>query len=103
MLRRAAVLVAALGGSAFGAGPITGSTPASDDAVVAIAHGSTLICSGTIIAPHAVLTAAHCLSDSSLPDVVEGDALATGAHHRVIVAFVHPEYDGETFDHDIAV
>lgn len=103
MLRRAAVLVAALGGSASGAAPITGSTPADEDMVVALAHGSTLICSGAIIGPHAVLTAAHCLVDSSLPDVVEGAAVATGTHHRVVAAFVHPDYDADTFDHDIAV
>lgn len=96
-------MVAALGGAASGAAPITGGTPADDESVVALAQGDTLVCSGTIVAPRAVLTAAHCVAGSSLPDVVEGDAVATGSHHLSIAAFVHPGYDAATFDHDIAV
>lgn len=101
--RRAAVLVAALGGSASAAAPITNGSPSSDTAVVAIAYGSTVVCTGTIIAPHAVLTAAHCLPDSTLPDVVEGSDPATGMHHRIVAAFPHPDFDSESLDHDIAV
>ena len=103
ILRRAAVLVAALGGFAVSAAPITGGSASDDGSVVAIAQSSTVICSGAIIAPHAVLTAAHCLSDARLPDVVEGPVPATGVHHRVVGAFVHPDYNPDTFDHDLAV
>lgn len=104
-LRRVAVLVAALGGSAFSAPrPITGGTPSDDSAVVAIAHGSVLVCTGTVIASNAVLTAAHCLTDAQLPEVVEGDTLSAGSiHHRVVAAFSHPDFNEDTLENDIAV
>jgi hypothetical protein len=82
---------------------ITGGTASSDGSVVALAFGDVLVCSGTVIAPHAVLTAAHCLSGSTLPDVAEGDALAGAAHHKVIAAFVSPDFNAQTLDHDLAV
>ena len=79
--------------------PITGGTPSSLDAVVELAHGDVLACSATVIAPHAVLTAAHCLSDSELPDVVDG----AGTHHAAIAGFTHPGFDKTTLDHDLAI
>ena len=79
--------------------PITGGTPSSDDAVVELAHGDVLACSATVIAPHAVLTAAHCLSGSTLPDIVDGD----GVHHAAIAGFTHPGFDAATLDHDLAI
>jgi hypothetical protein len=84
-------------GASMGA-PITGGTPSSEDAVVELAHGDVLACSATVIAPHAVLTAAHCLS-GTLPDVVDGD----GTHHAVIAGFAHPGFDKTTLDHDLAI
>jgi len=50
-----------------------------------------------------VLTAAHCLSDSQLPDVVEGDAVVGGVHHAAVAAFLHPQFDAVTLAHDLAV
>jgi hypothetical protein len=82
---------------------ITGGTTSSDASVVALAYGDVLQCSGTVIAPHAVLTAAHCLGGSTLPDVAEGDALVGAAHHKVIAAFVAPDFNAQTLDHDLAV
>lgn len=82
--------------------PITGGTPSGEDAVVSLVHGTSVGCTGTAIAPHLVLTAAHCLSDSQLPDVVEG-ALVDGAHHAVMATFLAPGWDPETLDHDLAL
>lgn len=79
---------------------ITGGTPAPDPAVVALVRGNQLVCTGTVIAPHVVLTAAHCVSP--LPEVVLGDSLA-GAHHVVAVAIVAPGFDAATLAQDAAL
>lgn len=85
--------------------PITnGGSPSSDTAVVALAFtGDALECTGTVIAPHAVLTAAHCVGSASLPDVSIGDTLTASTRHDVIATFVHPQFDSVTLDHDIAI
>lgn len=83
--------------------PVTGGTSSSDTAVVALAFGDSLVCSGTMIAPQAVLTAAHCVAGARLPDVVIGGAVAGGAHHTALAAFVHPDFDAQTLDHDVAI
>ena len=103
-MRRALVVWFALGcGAAAAAPPVTGGTASDDGAVVALAYGDVLVCSGTLIAPHAVLTAAHCLTGSHLPELAVGDTLAGAARHPIIAAFVHPDFDAQTLDHDIAV
>ncbi len=84
------------------AAPITGGSPSGDAAVVALAQGDALECSGTVIGPHAVLTAAHCVT-GTLPEIALGDTLATAVRQAVIAAFVHPAFDAQTLDHDIAV
>jgi hypothetical protein len=85
-------------GASLGA-PITGGTPSGEEAVVELAHGDVPTCSATVIAPHAVLTAAHCLSGSALPDIVDGN----GGHHAALAGFVHPGFDPASLDHDLAV
>lgn len=79
--------------------PVTNGTPSSDEAVVALVHGEVVTCSGTVIAPQLVLTAAHCLSDSELPDV----AVDGTEHHAALAAFIHPQFDAMTLDHDLAL
>jgi len=71
-------------------------------------------CGGTVIAPYAVLTAAHCITEQPPGQgtpaalmVVTGKqdlSLATGGEHLAIRAIVtHPGFDPATFDHDVAV
>ena len=95
----------ALGGTANGSppgAPITNGSASTDEAVVALAHASTLVCTGTVIAPHAILTAGHCL-DSQLPEIAIGDTLATATRQRALAVFPHPDFDPASLDHDIAI
>ena len=78
---------------------ITGGTPSLEEAVVELARGDVLTCSATVIAPQAVLTAAHCVKSADLPDVVDGN----GVHHTAVAKFAHPGFDATTLDHDLAL
>lgn len=93
---------------------IVGGTPAPNDpAVVAIAHrrvacgdASVVMCSGLVIAPRVVLTAAHCLtglrSRGTLEVVFGDDAAAPTKVIVVMAAQSYPGYDAMTGDGDIA-
>jgi secreted trypsin-like serine protease len=68
---------------------------------------SWLLCTGALVGPRAVLTAAHCLNDAFATPL----RVAFGANAqqptmtlRVIARQVHPDYDAEPLaDHDLAV
>ena len=76
------------------------------------AQGQT--CGGTVIAPYAVLTAAHCITEqppgqgtAAALEVVTGKqnlSLAAGGEHVALRAIVtNPAFDTTTFSHDVAV
>ncbi len=92
--------------------PLVGPTAASsDDAVVAIVSRRTacgddstgLVCTGTLIAPRVVVTAAHCLGGAppTAFDVVVGPSIA-GPRLHVVGGAVHPEYLRDEHPYDIA-
>lgn len=65
--------------------------------VVSIGDADAPNCSGTVIGPRLVLTAAHCVTGSGLVVNVEDTAIAVAS------ARVHPEYSAEGMEHDIAI
>jgi len=86
---------------------ITQAIPAQDPAVVAIiGPDGTLGCSGTLIAPHTVLTAGHCVPALRRRElsVFFGDSLGgAGLFVAVSDTRVHPDFDPATLAHDLAL
>jgi MYXO-CTERM domain-containing protein len=78
----------------------SGETDSGDDSVVALVYSADGAprCTGSVIAPTVVLTAAHCV-DKGQPEAV----LGSGARVPVADAFMHPTYDPHTFADDLAV
>jgi secreted trypsin-like serine protease len=98
-------------GSAGGASPAEGTEGAivggqideGDPAVVALLDGSgKMKCTGTLIAPSAILTAGHC-SGGSLKTAVFGPK--SSSERRVAIAETrrHPQYAGEGKGYDVGV
>ena len=111
-------LVATLGGCAAEANgedddvtssssPIIGGTTTSAfPAVGALTQGGSPFCTGTVVAPRVVVTAAHCLAGaraSSLRFAIGANAFAPTASIRITRVTAHPAYDPDQLVNDIGV
>ena len=88
--------------------PIVGGQPTADfEHAVALYHGSSFICSGTLVTPTAVVTAAHCLDNVADPLRVFFGVNALKPWKGVVMSVVsyevHPQWDPVTLQNDIAV
>ena len=95
---RALVAVAIVAATFRVAQAIVGGAPSDRPAVVALVRPTSteLACSGTVIAPHAVLTAAHCVREPV-------EAIILGQRVAPIAAVVAPGFDATTLANDLAV
>jgi secreted trypsin-like serine protease len=76
----------------------------NDPAVVALLKGNQIYCTGTLISPHVVLTAAHCLYNTRPSSVYFGTALSSGGVViPVLESATHPGFDSSTLANDIGL
>ena len=72
--------------------------------VVPVWVGRTGMCSGTLIDPVIVLTAAHCVYGyNNFQIEVGGDQLETGSRVGVVASWYHPRFDRRRLRNDIAL
>jgi secreted trypsin-like serine protease len=84
---------------------VTGGEPdARDPSVVALVSGGAAFCSGTLVAPRVVLTAAHCVG-FSLADlrIAFGSDPQAAESLAVVASHVHPDFDPVAHSDDIAL
>jgi hypothetical protein len=79
----------------------------NDDAdlgVVALMQGTNVVCTGTLVAPRVLVTAAHCVQSDIWPDAFFGAVPGQGGA-RIALADVrrHPAFDPATLANDVAV
>lgn len=87
-----------------GRAAITESVPdEGDPAVVALVRDGRVVCSGVLIGPHTVLTAAHCAIAAREHHAIFGPSVALGRAVTISDARPHPRFDRATWAHDLAL
>jgi hypothetical protein len=88
---------------------LDGQIDLDDPAVVALVRGHTVYCTGTLIAPDVVVTAAHCIElrgRTIVPDeVLFGAAFETDEQERIPAAWTqtHADYNASSFKADVGL
>jgi len=83
---------------------VSGVIDAGDDAVVAIVREGQAYCTGTLIAPRVVVTAAHCIERVRPDSVFFGTATGgQGTLISVIDTRIDPEFDLIALTHDVGM
>ncbi len=97
-----AVALALLPAGAWAQAPITNGADAPDDvAVVGLTYGGDLRCSGTLVAPLVVLTAAHCVASVPPTGVIFVDRSGGRTERLVGGTEYHAAFEPDTFAADI--
>ncbi|XYH97889.1 trypsin-like serine protease [Sorangium sp. So ce1128] len=79
-------------------------TPATEDvAVVGIAAGGEIGCTGVLIRPRVALTAAHCLAGHRPDTALVGLSAAEGVHVGIARAWPSPDHRAGAAEHDIGL
>lgn len=84
---------------------IDGTSDDGDPAVVALVLTKEIYCSGTLVAPNVVLTAAHCVHIAAPDSVLFGTKRLDGSGRAIGVkrVSVHPRFSEDTYRNDIGL
>jgi len=80
---------------------IVGGWDSAQNGVVALVGPTGVVCTGTVIAPHVVLTAAHCHDAGAIAVAFGIDPGAPSAVARISAFLTHPAFDAATLSNDV--
>lgn len=81
-----------------------GESDDGDSAVVALMAGGSSYCTGTLISPYVVVTAAHCVVETKPEKVYFGAKPSSGGNTvDVAESHAHPDFNADALDNDIAI